>query len=363
MSDVPVLKAQMSSTKLPNQPNAPNQPWLSILVPIYNVAAYLPACLHSIASQITDASQIMDGGIEVILLDDASSDGSAALAQQFCQAHAAYCTLLTLPHNQGLSVGRTHLLNAARGTYIWFLDADDYLLPSALQDVGQVVKTLAPDIILCDFKTLKKQQVGVFNGVHAQLQTNTQALVCGVFTKRKLHLWSKIFRRTLWPATLQFPKARCFEDLATIPWLLLEAKSYYYIAKPLVFYTSRPGSIIWEVARAPGHFDVAKNQALAQALLGYPQALEQAFARVDVETRFAIAHFCAKELRKIGFRLLRARLFREKWADFIAEFMLYYTTLQACAPMPFAQLLALYKRRLQPIRWLILRLMLGLAKL
>jgi hypothetical protein len=237
-------------------------------------------------------------------------------------------------------------------------------LPNALAEVVKALHTHAPDLVLIDFKTRKKPHVTTFNGPAGVCLNDTQALVYGVFYQRKLHLWSKIFRRTLWPATLHFPKNGYFEDIATIPWLLLEAGRFVHIAKPLLFYTSRADSIIAQVASVRTGFDEIKNDALASNLLGYAQALERCFgAQLLPETRFVVAHFCAKELRKIAIRLLRVRLSQGRLREGLAAYQRYAHMLEACAPLSFSALAKAYRARRQPIRWLILQALLLLQKI
>lgn len=94
------------------------QVWLSIVIPVYNARRYLEDCLQSI---LRDCSV----DIEVVLIDDGSVDGSG----QMCDEYAAKHTYVTVIHqeNQGVSVARNRGVAAAKGEYLIFVDADDYL--------------------------------------------------------------------------------------------------------------------------------------------------------------------------------------------------------------------------------------------
>ncbi len=91
---------------------------ISILVPIYNAVHYLPQCVASLATQSSSDK-------EVILVDDGSTDGSGAL----CDEYAARYSFVRVVHqeNQGVSAARNVGLSIARGEWVAFVDADDWV--------------------------------------------------------------------------------------------------------------------------------------------------------------------------------------------------------------------------------------------
>ena len=130
---------------------AATTPWLSVLVPVYNVSAYVEACLHSIIEQADD-------GVEILALDDAGSDDSWAKVGRIAQQHPQQLRLLRHERNRGLSAARNSLLAQARGRYVWFLDSDDILLPGAITGLRAVIARDAPDLVLCDFAYLRERK-------------------------------------------------------------------------------------------------------------------------------------------------------------------------------------------------------------
>ena len=99
-------------------------PLLSIIVPVYNTATYLPACLDSILSQgFTD--------FEVLLVDDGSSDGSGAICDKYAEADSR--VRVFHQENGGVSSARNLGLSQAKGEWIYFVDSDDEMLPDGLQ--------------------------------------------------------------------------------------------------------------------------------------------------------------------------------------------------------------------------------------
>lgn len=91
---------------------------LSIIIPIYNIATYLPYCLESIIQQ-------KRAEIEVILVNDGSTDNSGQIAEDYAKLYD-YIQVIHQP-NQGVSVARNNGLLQAQGEYIWFVDGDDWL--------------------------------------------------------------------------------------------------------------------------------------------------------------------------------------------------------------------------------------------
>jgi len=113
---------------------------LSFVLPVYNAEQYLQQCVDSICQ-----SSLATDDYELILVDDGSADGSYALAQQICrQLPNARC--LTQP-NQGSSVARNAGIELATADYLWFIDADDYLLSDQLGEIAKAIDAASsPDI-------------------------------------------------------------------------------------------------------------------------------------------------------------------------------------------------------------------------
>ena len=114
------------------------RPCLSIVIPVYNTACYLPGCLDSILAQ--------DGcTFEVVLVDDGSSDGSADI----CDAYAGRDSRVRVLHtsNAGVSHARNMGLNLASGEYVWLVDSDDRVLKNALSRLEDVLRDL-PDMVV-----------------------------------------------------------------------------------------------------------------------------------------------------------------------------------------------------------------------
>lgn len=102
---------------------------LSIIIPVYNAASYLPACLDSIYAQGVDESDF-----EVICVNDCSPDNSREIVLEYQKTHKNLC-LIDHAENRKAGGARNTGVNAAKGEWIWFVDADDTIEPEALQKV------------------------------------------------------------------------------------------------------------------------------------------------------------------------------------------------------------------------------------
>lgn len=310
-------------------------PWLSILIPVYNVAPYLAECVDSILAQGDDP------GIEILLLDDASTDGSLALCEQLCAAHPHRLRLLRHERNRGLSAARNSMLAQARGDYIWFLDSDDYLLPGSLSAARAIIDSAAPDLLLFDYrKDRSKGRVRVkrgYAGRSGTVQRDRASLVAGVFNQRKMYSWCRIARRSLWSDDLRFPEGRHFEDIATTPWLLLRAQSHYHHPAPLVHYRVRPGSIMTSVTQTKGYFDAAKHEDMARAMGGFPQSLRPALPESAGNAVYQTSYFVARQYASLAERHVAAQRDVTQ-AEGLPPLSHYRDLMEQCSPLPLRSL-------------------------
>jgi glycosyltransferase involved in cell wall biosynthesis len=113
---------------------------LSVIVPVYNVAEYLYTCINSIAKQDLGAEYY-----EIIAVNDGSTDNSLNKLQALQKKHENL--KIITQQNQGLSGARNTGLNTARGEYILFVDADDYILPNVLLNLHDLARKNKTDII------------------------------------------------------------------------------------------------------------------------------------------------------------------------------------------------------------------------
>lgn len=203
---------------------------ISMIIPIYNVEAYIGECLKSVVESMDNLPDI-----QVILVDDGSQDGSGAIAREYAEAHSNF--LYLLKENGGLSDARNFGLNYAEYSYIAFLDSDDSIQKSFFPKVFEALKTL-PDLVIFDWLDVEESKSQVVKGMDFEdVLWSVQPSAC-----------NKVFKASLFEE-VRFPVGQVFEDVGTIYKLLHEIGDYVYIKECLYLYRkNRGGSILSTVS-------------------------------------------------------------------------------------------------------------------
>lgn len=215
-------------------------PAISVIIPIYNVGDYLYRCLSSVACQTFKK-------IEVIMINDGSTDQSPAIAADFTKNFSNFF----LVHNDKKGVGNARNLGVkiAQGEYIAFVDSDDYIDPNYLLRLYNAAVKNNADVSHCNYTLynietgflhpilIRKPHKGVFSNMYMAKKTVSD------FTQRS-YLWNKLWRRSLFTDhNVEFPEMY-FEDIATTAKLLYYANKAVIINKYLYYYTLRDGGIV-----------------------------------------------------------------------------------------------------------------------
>ncbi|WP_369824219.1 glycosyltransferase family 2 protein, partial [Kitasatospora sp. Root187] len=170
-------------------------PRLSVVVPIYNVERYLQECLDSIAAQTFE-------DFECVLVDDGSTDGSAAIAEAYAAKDTRF--RLVQQENKGLGAARnTGWRHLAPGTeYLTFVDSDDTLPTGAYQLMVSTLDETGSDFVAGN--ALRLRVAGLFPShghrrafAESRLRTHVRE-VPGLVTDRTA--WNKVYRRSFFDA-------------------------------------------------------------------------------------------------------------------------------------------------------------------
>lgn len=223
-------------------------PKLSIIVPVYNVEKYLDDCLNSILQQTYS-------DWELILVDDGSNDASGAI----CDSYAATENRITVIHteNRGQSHARNLALDIAKGEYITFIDADDYLgdintheyAINVLEQNPQVDIVTYPHIGIDSNGFLSKETLQVFNS-HASpvILSDKSYLITHLDVIKSMQPcyivstpWAKIFRRNIW-INHRYPEGMIFEDAYVLCNIIEDCNSIAFINSGEYYYRYNPNS-------------------------------------------------------------------------------------------------------------------------
>ena len=208
-------------------------PSVSVIVPCYNVAEFLPECLESILAQGID--------MEVILVDDGSTDSTGGI----CEEYAARDRRFRVIHkeNGGLSSARNAGLEIASGEYICFIDSDDFLEAGCLERVLTCAVKYDADLVMFPYwilegstKTSPKDLPDKESLCTAQEAWDIMLGGVGRYA------WNKFYRRELFKG-IRYPEGRRFEDKPVTYRLIAAAERICCIPDKLYYYRQRAGSI------------------------------------------------------------------------------------------------------------------------
>jgi len=214
-----------------------NKEVISVIVPVYKVEPWLDRCVESIVKQTYQ-------NLEIILVDDGSPDNCPAM----CDAWAEKDSRIKVIHkeNGGLSSARNAGMAAATGTYIGFVDSDDWIHPDFLTAMYWGIRENKAQIAACGVclihpgekepKADSTSALGVFSAEEAL------ATVLRGETFRAV-AWNKLYEKTLLKEEF-FPVGKYHEDEFFTYRILAKAERLVYVNAPLYFYFQRPGSIM-----------------------------------------------------------------------------------------------------------------------
>lgn len=162
---------------------------ISVIIPVYNVADYLPECLDSVLSQ--DHTNL-----EVILVDDGSKDESGAI----CDSYAARDSRVRVIHqkNAGAAAAKNAGLRIATGEYLSFVDSDDYLEPNVYGYMLSILKEHGADAAQFSFRDVYRTQTEDHILPGRQELTSKEYLARFPKDWTCALLWNKLYKRTLY---------------------------------------------------------------------------------------------------------------------------------------------------------------------
>lgn len=216
------------------------EPCVSIIVPVYNAEATLRRCVDSVLGQeYTD--------FELILADDGSRDGSGALCDSFAAADSRVRVLHK--ENSGVSDTRNQALDMARGRYVQFLDADDWITPNATKLLAWTAEDYQCDLVISDFCRVAGDRFspkgdivedGPFTREEyaAHMMENPADFYYGV-------LWNKLYRRDIIEEhhLRMDPAISWCEDFLFNLEYIRHANRFFAVQVPIYYYVKTKGSL------------------------------------------------------------------------------------------------------------------------
>lgn len=284
-----------------------NNPLVSVIVPVYNVQAYLERCVNSLIHQTYK-------NIEIILVDDGSPDNCPQMCDELKQKDKRI--LVIHKKNGGLSSARNVGMKVSNGQYLSFVDSDDYISNEMIEKMMTAIQATNSEMACCgryvvydDGKKDKK-----FVNPNIQTLTANQALremLCGTYVGEPA--WDKVYKKELFDG-IQFPEGEINEDIVIMPLLFGKCKSIVHVPEPLYFYCKNGESITRSGYSAKKSIVIDHLEKMNQMILeSYPNLLNEFYC------------FKAKNSLNMLFLLLEDKRTKE---IFYKDYQVYYSNLK-----------------------------------
>ena len=279
-------------------PRAPipavEKPLLSYVVPVYNAADYLAVCIDSLRRQTL-------GDIEMIFVDDGSTDGSSEILAEAAQRDGRIRVIHQA--NAGVGAARNRGMDEAKGKYLAFVDGDDYLDLHAAEDTVALCEKHDLDFCLFDFicfnyKTREGLNHGFYIRKHPEIPWER------VFVPRELSswnfhcaIWTGVFRRSFLVAQkIHFSELKLGEDFCVFFRLLAGANRVYVI--PRVFYHYRRGNPLAAISqfKMAGAGTQGARDAQVLFVKACASLLDECSARLPAPAFAALMRRCYRDI-------------------------------------------------------------------
>lgn len=208
---------------------------VSVIIPVYKVEQYLPACIESVLGQSYP-------NLQIILVNDGSPDRCG----EICDHYAQLDDRVTVIHkpNGGLSDARNTGLSVACGKFVFYLDSDDYLDKDAIAHLVEAQTSSNADIIIGNYYYTYSdyEQTASFGYSEPIVLNKYKALEALATGKIQNFAWGKLIRTEIATKHL-FPIGKLFEDHYWAHLIISDANKVAFLPKPLVHYRQRKESI------------------------------------------------------------------------------------------------------------------------
>lgn len=222
---------------------------ISIVVPVYNVAAYLEKCLISIKNQTYS-------NLEVLCVDDGSTDDSGKILDSFAKEDARFRVLHQ--ENQGTGAARNVALEHLTGDYIGFVDPDDWIEPEMFELLHDAITKAGTDVVSCGYYMDREDGSVVRMQNKKKVSENvlqTEDFLKYIYCRDDYkgvggYLWTRLFRTEVIEGAdveepIRFDETLIpGQDVYFIAKSCVRAKRMIYLPMPLYHYVQRPTSVM-----------------------------------------------------------------------------------------------------------------------
>jgi glycosyltransferase involved in cell wall biosynthesis len=210
---------------------------ITLILPVYKVERYILKCLNSINDQTFK-------DFDVVIVDDRGNDNSISIAQSFLAQTDISYTIVHNKQNLGISETRNAGLAAATADYVLFIDPDDWIENTMLEELYTAVINSGADIVACNGLQIweKDGTSTIITSLPEGEYTSEAYLKHLLKWETTAYFWLRLFKRSLY-AGISFHKDIIFEDFLLFPYLVEKSKKIIQIDSVLYNYIRRNDSI------------------------------------------------------------------------------------------------------------------------
>lgn len=211
---------------------------ISIIVPIFNVSKYLDNCVESILNQNYK-------NIELILVDDGSTDGSEKKCDDWAQKDSR--VVVIHKENGGSADSRNVGMEAAKGEYIGFVDSDDWIAPEMYEKLIEVIHERNLDMSVCFFKAVSDENYEFNNTEYPTTEYTGRDFANLIIAEKKPRIsyaiWKCLYKREVIKDIKFYKGVHYNEDAVFLIESLWNAKKMAFIDAPMYYYRVHESSI------------------------------------------------------------------------------------------------------------------------
>ncbi len=214
-----------------------NVPQYSIIIPVYNTADYIEACIRSVLDQSFRS-------LEIIAVDDGSTDASRQILDSLARQDSRL--RIFSKENGGQGAARNYGLGKARGPYVAFVDSDDTISSDLLQIVSEIVSNDGIDVVSFGIDFVDRDGRSVARRIpNAEAPSTGRQVFLDAMLDKNFYsvVWNKVYKRSLLVNhEIYFPEIRAYEDSIFSREVALYANEVIYLNQPLYHALTRSGS-------------------------------------------------------------------------------------------------------------------------
>ena len=217
------------------------KPTVSMIIPVYNAEKSLARCVDSILNQ-----EYRD--FELLLMDDGSKDQSGAICDAYAQADAR--VVVVHKENSGVSDTRNQGIERAQGTYLQFVDSDDWLTPDATKLMVRAAEESGCDMVIADFYRVAGEMVSRKGDIDADHVIGREEFASFMMENPADYyygvLWNKLYRRDIINAhqiRMDANISWCEDFMFNLEYVRY-ASSFYALRTPVYYYVKTKGSLV-----------------------------------------------------------------------------------------------------------------------